>query len=577
MFELKKIDKLVATSFVGPAVLSFFVAEFVLIMQFLWKYIDEILGKGFTIPELLELILYYGVTLIPLAVPITVLISSVMVFGDMSEKYELSSMKSAGISLFRVMLPGLIIASLVGFFSIFSSNYLKPASNLQFQKRFLALRKQKSALAIEQGIFNDAFNDIIIRVSNIEKNGRDISDVLIYDHSAADKSMISFLSARKGQMFTAEEGKYFVMKLDSGIQYRELERKIPLQGGKAEIPFMRTYFDEWVKTFDMSVFDLDEGILNFNARKEDMMNTFQILQSVDSFKMQISQNEMQAQKRIDELFPKVNHQTQAGAIKDPQEVNNPSPSNTVKDVSIQPSLNSGNGLIQQTSPKDTITTHQPKLKKPELPQKFVKVKRENITGNISAVFAGTTDKVPEKKLVGQHFNYDSLPASFISTLDSADYALVVNQAIAELSRERDELVTFKTVNFDYNKSIQKYHLRLHQQYSWAFICIIFLFIGAPMGSIIRKGGYGYPFLVAILFYMLFIISTIMGEKLVKSESLTGVIAAWMPCMILLPFSITLSVMALKDIRLNFGFVADWYYSVVNYMSKKEKVQELSNP
>ncbi|MBK9152519.1 MAG: LptF/LptG family permease [Saprospiraceae bacterium] len=112
MLRLKKIDKMVSQSFIGPAVLSFFVAEFVLIMQFLWKYIDEILGKGFTVLELMELIIYYGITLIPLAVPITILISSVMVFGDMAEKYELSSMKSAGISLFRVMLPGLVIASL---------------------------------------------------------------------------------------------------------------------------------------------------------------------------------------------------------------------------------------------------------------------------------------------------------------------------------------------------------------------------------------------------------------------------------------------------------------------------------
>ena len=113
-------------------------------MQFLWKYIDEILGKGFTILELLELIFYYAITLIPLAVPITILISSVMVFGDMAEKYELSSMKSAGISLLRIMLPSLMVAIFIGLFSLFASNYLKPAANLQFQKRFISLRKQKS-------------------------------------------------------------------------------------------------------------------------------------------------------------------------------------------------------------------------------------------------------------------------------------------------------------------------------------------------------------------------------------------------------------------------------------------------
>jgi lipopolysaccharide export system permease protein len=144
---LKKIDKLIITSFIGPTILSYFIATFVLVMQFLWKYIDEILGKGFTILELLELIMYYAVTLIPLAVPITILIASVMVFGDMSEKYELSSMKSAGVGLVRIMMPGFVIAVLIGIYSLFASNFLKPAANLQFQKRLIALRKQKTALA----------------------------------------------------------------------------------------------------------------------------------------------------------------------------------------------------------------------------------------------------------------------------------------------------------------------------------------------------------------------------------------------------------------------------------------------
>jgi lipopolysaccharide export system permease protein len=149
---LKKIDKLIIQSFIGPAILSYFIATFVLVMQFLWKYIDDILGKGITVFEIIELIFYYAVTLIPMAVPITVLISSVMVFGDMAEKYELSSMKSAGVSLYRIMIPGLVVASLIALFSIFASNYLKPVSLLQFNKRFQTIRKQKAALAIEQGI-----------------------------------------------------------------------------------------------------------------------------------------------------------------------------------------------------------------------------------------------------------------------------------------------------------------------------------------------------------------------------------------------------------------------------------------
>lgn len=198
-------------------------------MQFLWKYVDEILGKGLSMLEMAELIFYYAVTLIPMAVPITVLISSVMVFGDMAEKYELSSMKSAGVSLLRVMWPSMVIALGIGLFSILAANFLKPASLLQFNKRFIAIKKQKSALAIEQGIFNDAFNETIIRVHKIDDNKRDIHDVLIYDHTPNDKSLIRVTSAKGGKMYTAMEGKYFVMELDTGISYQEDEKKTKIR------------------------------------------------------------------------------------------------------------------------------------------------------------------------------------------------------------------------------------------------------------------------------------------------------------------------------------------------------------
>ena len=161
---MKQLDKLVSKGFIGPYIMSFFVAEFVLIMQFLWKYIDEIIGKGFSMWILIELIFYYAVTIIPMAVPITILISSVMVFGDMSEKYELSSFKSAGVSLLRVMKPAIYIALCTAGFSLFSSNYLKPKANYKFFSRFDSIRKQRPSLTIEEGIFNDDFKGFSIRV-----------------------------------------------------------------------------------------------------------------------------------------------------------------------------------------------------------------------------------------------------------------------------------------------------------------------------------------------------------------------------------------------------------------------------
>ena len=154
MIILKQLDKLVTKSFLGPYIIAFVVAEFVLVLQFIWRYIDDFIGRGISPLIISEMVFYYAITIIPLAVPISILISSVMVYGNMAEKYELTSFKSAGVSLYRIMRPGIIIAVLTGLFSIFSSNFLKPKANLSFYQTFDNVRRAKPTMTIDQGIFN---------------------------------------------------------------------------------------------------------------------------------------------------------------------------------------------------------------------------------------------------------------------------------------------------------------------------------------------------------------------------------------------------------------------------------------
>ena len=157
---MKKIDRLILKDFIPPYIMAFLVTEFVLVMQFLWKYIDEIIGKGVSLGILLELIFYWSVRIIPEAVPVSILIASVMVFGNLAEKYELSSMKSAGISLTRIMGMGIFIAVMTSMFSLFASNYMKPRANYKFIYRYNAIKRAKPALSIEEGVFNKDFRNI---------------------------------------------------------------------------------------------------------------------------------------------------------------------------------------------------------------------------------------------------------------------------------------------------------------------------------------------------------------------------------------------------------------------------------
>lgn len=523
---LKILDKLIVKSFVGPALMSYFVATFVLDMQLLWKYVDEILGKGLSVFEILELIFYHSMMLIPMAVPISILISSVMVYGDMAEKYELSSIKSAGVSLLRIMAPGILVAFVIGLFSIFASNYLKPKSALQFTKRFQAIRLKSSTLAFEEGVFNNDFGETVIRINKIDKNKRDIEDILIFNHNKNDKSLVEAITAASGEMFTLE-GRYFVMKLDTGILYQEDMRRSSGTDEKIEYPFTRTYFDEWLYTMDMSIFDISQDMFNLTRDRDQMLNSRQLLQEIDSLSKSIHGNEEVLFNKMDKILKVVDKN-----VGDNQHVKQ---DNVAIDITQQNprSLRAIMSLEENSDPKDTSIASN------EVPMDTLRMwDKQWYMGRLAA-----------SKDISNIYLY--------AMIDSLQRNDVLTQAMIKLQRDRDDIYTTNTTSSDYKKMVDRYLLRLNNQYSWAAVCFLFLFIGAPLGSIIRKGGYGYPLLIAILFYMIFIMSTIYGEKLVKNGDIGGIRAAWIPCLILLPFAILLTYMALRDMKLNTSAIGEF--------------------
>lgn len=542
---MKKLDKFILKSFVGPYVLSFFIAEFVLIMQFLWKYIDDILGKGFSMLDIMELVMYYAASITPMALPISILLSSVMVYGDVSEKYELSSMKSAGISLLRVMRPAIFLAVSTALFSVFASNYVKPISTYQFKKRFDLIRKQKSTLSIEEGIFNNEFRDIIIRVGKKAKNDKDVKDVIIYDHSLPDKSLLNMIKADSAEMFATQDGHYFVMNLVKGEQYQELERNRKDNGHMA-YPLVRTSFEKWSKVIDMSNFYLSESDLNISRNREDMLNTLQLLKQIDTININIDSHKSKAVLNYaafegksmldDKTYEKqLNASLKDTVVKKAVETKQVFPSQRKREIRPStPGISTENAYLIQ---REKYKRLQQKIKQNNIERRKLNMPIQPVAPKENQ---GGFRRMP---------NYDlSKVKSFYQTFDSITRNNVVLRAIPAVTANMD-LANAAYYNVDsavHQKQI--YILRLGQQYSFSLVCILFLFIGAPLGSIIRKGGYGYPLLVAILFYMLFIISTIVGEKLVKSDTFPGWYGAWLPCLLLLPFGIYFTYQALNDAR-----------------------------
>ena len=472
--------------------MAFFVAEFVLVMQFLWKYIDEIIGKGISLGVLLELIFYFAVRIIPEAVPVTILISSVMVFGNLAEKYELSSMKSAGISLTRIMMAGVLLSIATAMFSLFASNYLKPRANYKFYKRFLSVRKQDASLNIQEGVFSSDFKNFTIRVGKKDKDGQGIQDILIYDNSGIDKKKLNMLVAEDGMMYSPEGTNLFVMDLNNGEQYRELK------SGKDNDnkSFIRTNFKSWSKVFDMSDFDFEATSLNSSRKKFDLMNTSQLRYTIDSFE----------RKRVENL-----------------QSNN---------------YNFGK-ILDIVEPEE-----EERKKKNETKRTLPKKVSEAIAKKDKQVSANTKIK-KRKPREETPYSLDTL-TSLVQIFKDNDGKTIARSAkyLSEKKGEKVNFVLKEDESFAYTKSRHK--LRLHQMYSWAVVCIVFLFIGAPLGSIVKKGGYGYPLLIAIIFFMMFIVLNIMGEKLNKTNEMEPIMAAWLPNLVLIPFAIIISIKALND-------------------------------
>lgn len=494
---IKKIDKLLFTSFIGPFAVSFGIALFVLVMQFLWLYIDEIAGKGVSIFVMLELIGYLSISTFPMALPIAVLIASVMVMGNLAERYELSSMKSAGVSLLRVMRALVFCAAGIAVFSYACSNFLIPISNLKFKSRLYDIRRQKPALTLEKGVFNEDFRQFVIRIGDKQRDGETIKDVLIEDQSNSAKVKFSQILADSGQMFTSADGRYFVMNLFQGIQYQEPSTTSG-GGQKQKYPFVRTRFNSWTKVWDMKEFDMNATDEDRFKNQRSMLSMRQLRENMDSL-----------YRSVAESRDAITTDLMANLKRDP----------------VKPVV---------ADPRDSLRRKQA--------QASTGAAGNSAAGGKVFTVPDAVARLPRQELDKPLTQY----AAFDETFRVEDRPMLLREANGRAGVMKTVLDSKKSQIENRRKEAVKTGYELYIKYSFALVCFIFLFIGAPMGAIIRKGGFGYPILVSIIFFVLFIMLTIMCRKLSDSYIMTPFWAALMPCLLLVPLAAFLTRKAMND-------------------------------
>lgn len=420
--------------------MTFFIVLFIQIMQFLWMYVDDMAGKGLEITVLMELLLQFSLVFVPTALPLGILLASLMTFGNMGENYELSAIKSSGISLQRLMRPLIVVIALVSVGSFFFANNVVPYSNMKARTLMYDIQRKRPELNIQAGPFYNGIDGISIKIGSKDPETNKLEDILIYDHRE-DAGNTSVIKADSGYMRMLPDETGIIFTLYNGNSYNDIaEESVNIKDRK--YPFRMDKFTSYSFLIELGGFDLDRSDLNLFGNHQTMQNMDQLNYFIDSL------------------------ETKSSARK----------TEYVKDY-----------------------------------------KRTKIFSKRNYSAHGSSDSL--KTEPEPIFNVDSI----YKTISDGDRTMTVSVALNS-AREGVKFVNEKQLALHREmKKINKYKIEWHKKFTLAFACFIFFFIGAPLGAIIRKGGLGMPVVISVLFFVVYYVLSLTGQKIAE-EGLTG--TAW---------------------------------------------------
>jgi lipopolysaccharide export system permease protein len=459
---LKKVDRVVFSAFIGPVIYTFLVSEFIFLMQFLWKYIDDLVGKGLEFELILQLLVLFSFKMVPLALPLAILLASTMVMGNMGEHNELIAYKASGVSTLRVMGSLVVFVSMLSVGAYFFSNNVLPYTNMKFISLLFDIRKHKPALDIKEGIFYRGISGYTFKIGNKSPNNTTIFDIIVYDHTSA-MGNDNVILAEKGEMLLSADNRYLILQLNNGRQYQETKRRSSFQNDLHEQSVVE--FESYRKVFDLNDFKLSRSEQSLFKGHHEMLNARQLIAEADTVRKFIANT------------PEIIGQFNSGFI--------------------------------------------------------------------------TMSKKPTD------FTNDSLP---VDKIDSLDFKGILSGNLDEtlLQMAKGNVETIRSYaemmqSDEYNKyyQINRFIMEWHKKFTLSFACIILLLIGGSMGAIVRLGGFGIPVLISVVFYMIFHVLNITGEKLASEMVLPAFWGMWLPAIVLFPIALWVTYTATTDsLKLN---------------------------
>jgi lipopolysaccharide export system permease protein len=571
---MKKLDKLVLGSFLGPFLLTFLVVDFILLIVNMLKYFDEIFGKGLGFWIYAELIGYFVISISPMALPLAMLLSSLMAFGNLGEHFELTAIKGSGISLTRAMRPIAIFAVGLTILAFLSNNYLVPKVNLKTFSLLYDIRMKTPSLDIKEGVFYSGIPNFSIKINQKLDDVR-LRDILIYNH-AEGQGNLNVTMADSGRMETFNNDTYMRLTLFAGESYKESRSTRGIS--EAPVEFSRTAFQENVMVFDLSAFQLNRTPENQWSTNRAIKTIEEIRHGLDSLHLIVNDLKYQNFITAASIYPFFTKNRKL----------NPTPEiliekarfdtlrriQILREQAIEDSMNAVNrGVLPDSNSSVTnfeipaengsvvVTTAQPDSG--IAIQKKLDAKRLGFSDSSAIQNALVDSLATPVSTYSVKFRKEPLTEKEKALLDSMFYerGYISNAYTLALNNARNLKNSFnvKMSQVDgQEREFRRYEIAWYQKYSQAIACFIMFLIGAPLGAIIKKGGLGMPVLISILFFILFYMLTITGEKWAKegvTDSLFGTIFS---NLCLLPFGLFFLRQARKDARL---FESDFYVGI----------------
>lgn len=462
---MKKLDIYLLKHFLGLLMMTFLICVFILLMQFVWMHVKDLVGKGVEIKVLAEFFVYSVTSVVPLALPLAILLASLMTFGNLGEKFELTAMKAAGVSLFRIMRPLTIAIGFICVGAFCFSNYVLPVSQVKLWALIFSLKQKSPELEIPQGEFYDGIDGYNIYVKRKDTKTGMLYDMMIYDYSEGFRNA-SVMLADSGQIYFSDDNKYLLLVLHSGESFENLNREQQrATHSEKNIPYRRESFASKQLLID---FDMD-----FNRYSEDVLAD-----------QHVSKDVVKLVKSIDSVAVLAHERS--------------------KEQSVQLVNNNYFG-------------------------------RERVSGRNVDMWEGAKEQYEE-------YEADSLYARF--TDDERYKAL--DAAVDKAKSMRDKIDYNALMLNDHQRYIRKHEIELHRKFTLAFACLIFFFIGAPLGAITRKGGLGAPVVISVVMFIIYYIIDNTGYKMAREALWPCWAGMWLSSMVLLPIGIFLTYTAATD-------------------------------